>query len=1049
MRSRAWTVRPGRRRAVSALLGLVAGSVASTAAMAQAVGPPTTTPVTVTVDEGQPQSAFNVSGGFAGNGCFLATGGQVVVLNGGAPAALDGGTLTAGAAGASVSYASNTGLAFGSFTTPLAYNYQCAVGGPVQTTAPPTSLTLTIGQFAPGTTSIVVPENAGPTTIGPAMLAPGRQYGGVTVQRQPTHGTVTVSGGTSLVYTPTPGTFGTDTFQYLLAQTAASGATYNSALGTVSVTVTQGLAVAEPDTVNVPGNVASTLNVVANDLNGPFLAVAIATPPAHGTASVAGGTLGIVYTPTTGYSGPDTLAYTVTNAVGRSAPATVSITVAPVATAAPPTAPPLAVSTPAGTPVTVDVTAGVAGGPFTGVAITRQPPAADGTARVQGLTIVFTPAANFAGTATLLYTISNANGTSAPAQLSVTVGAAAAPAAKPLAVSTPPGTPVTVDVTNGIAGGPFTAIAIVQPPPAADGTARVQGLSIVFTPTATFAGTATLLYTISNAGGTSAPASLSITVGQRENLLARPDTSALLNAQLDTARRFYEVQIQNFGNRLEQLHHGARGFSLMAYGFALDKGLVPLASPDDSSGSDQDSGGTGGGPGQHADAQGAQAGAGGGPAGGGGQGGGAAANDASAGGGSDAGPSGGGTSSGGASASASVSGTAGGASGSSGGASASASASGSAGGASASASASGSAGGASASASPSGSTSGSAASAGSPSEGGGAPAPTGEAASGSGSGSSASSGGGESGSGTGDSGKPAGKTPQKPAPEDTGIELPDRLGAFLTPLGNIGDKSAEYHHSGFDFQTVGFSLGADYRLNDWIVAGLGGGFSQDQDTIGSDGSRSDAHSFNITAYGTIQATDQIYVDGILTWATLNFDSKRLATTSGVFAYGDRDGEQLYGALSSGYEFDIGALTLAPYLRLNLASAVLNAFAEHGAGSASMTVGKETLTDLSTVFGFRGDYAISLEESILSPHFRVEFQHEFAGGSHTNLDYADQPTGPFYQFAADPVDRNNITVGVGASWLTENALAVTFDYEILLAYRNEQSHNFTVGVTRRF
>jgi outer membrane autotransporter protein len=302
-------------------------------------------------------------------------------------------------------------------------------------------------------------------------------------------------------------------------------------------------------------------------------------------------------------------------------------------------------------------------------------------------------------------------------------------------------------------------------------------------------------------------------------------------------------------------------------------------------------------------------------------------------------------------------------------------------------------------------------------------------------------------SSTGDNSKDAAKKP--PSSESAGIELPDRLGVFLSPIGDFGDKNPEFHHAGYDFSTVGFSLGADYRLNDWAVAGLGGGFSKDDDSIGTDGSRSQGSSFNITAYGTIQATDQIYIDGILTWATMNFDSKRLATPTGLFAYGNRDGEQLYGALSSGYEFDIDALTLAPYIRINLASAVLDRFAEHGAGSASLTVGQEDLTDLSTVIGFRGDYAISLEDGILSPHFRVELNHEFEGASHTTLDYADELQGPFFKFASDPVDRNNMTIGVGASYLTENALSITFDYEALLAYRNEQSHSFTIGVTRRF
>jgi len=51
----------------------------------------------------------------------------------------------------------------------------------------------------------------------------------------------------------------------------------------------------------------------------------VSTHASHGAATASG--TSITYTPTTGYSGPDTFQYSATNAIGTSAPAAVSITI--------------------------------------------------------------------------------------------------------------------------------------------------------------------------------------------------------------------------------------------------------------------------------------------------------------------------------------------------------------------------------------------------------------------------------------------------------------------------------------------------------------------------------------------------------------------------------------------------------------------------------------------------------------------------------------------------------------------------------------------------
>lgn len=121
------------------------------------------------------------------------------------------------------------------------------------------------------------------------------------------------------------------------------------------------------------------------------------------------------------------------------------------------------------------------------------------------------------------------------------------------------GTTGTLDLTQGATGGPFTGAAIAAHPESDAGAARIaheSGAHVLhFTAAGSFAGTASLTYTLSNADGVSAPATVTLTVIARPDPSRDPEVIGLIRAQTATARRFADTQITNFNRRLEQLHH--------------------------------------------------------------------------------------------------------------------------------------------------------------------------------------------------------------------------------------------------------------------------------------------------------------------------------------------------------------------------------------------------------------------------------------------------------------------------------------------------------------
>ena len=135
-------------------------------------------------------------------------------------------------------------------------------------------------------------------------------------------GTVTRAGDT-LTFVPTTGSSGS----YAVTYTATNPA--GSSTGTITVTVAAPPAqppVAADLSRDIAFNSPGTTIDLDPSITGTATLVTIGTGPAHGTVSVSG--LVATYTPTTGYSGPDSFTYTATGPGGTSNVATVTLDIA-------------------------------------------------------------------------------------------------------------------------------------------------------------------------------------------------------------------------------------------------------------------------------------------------------------------------------------------------------------------------------------------------------------------------------------------------------------------------------------------------------------------------------------------------------------------------------------------------------------------------------------------------------------------------------------------------------------------------------------------------
>lgn len=423
-----------------------------------------------------------VSASAAGND-FAATGASWSKLAG--PA---NGTATMTAAGA-YTYTPN-----GGFSGSDSFTYQITNPDGSQATA---TVTISVTPKAVNdSVTVVANAVANGTAAGNDIYAIGATFSKTS---GPSHGTVTLAVDGSYNYTPTPGYSGPDSFAYAITNPDSS-----TAAAIVSISVTP---IATNDSNATMVNTAVSGSMKANDVANAAATFALASGAGHGTVAVTSSG-SYTYTPAAGYVGNDSFTYTVTNPDGAFATATVAISVAVVAVTAP-----VAVNDTVSLPFGSVASGSVANNDtwLPGAVWTVATGPAHGTLTMASTgSYTYTPSAGYSGPDTFTYTITNPNGLTSTASVTINVG----PRALSDDIRTTAGTPVSGDIStndNVAVGAVFSKVA--DP---AHGTVVVNANgTYTYTPAANFSGIDTFTYRVVNPDGSSATATVTVHVGPR------------------------------------------------------------------------------------------------------------------------------------------------------------------------------------------------------------------------------------------------------------------------------------------------------------------------------------------------------------------------------------------------------------------------------------------------------------------------------------------------------------------------------------------------------
>lgn len=266
---------------------------------------------------------------------------------------------------------------------------------------------------------------------------------------------------------------------------------------------------------------------------------------------------------------------------------------------------------------------------------------------------------------------------------------------------------------------------------------------------------------------------------------------------------------------------------------------------------------------------------------------------------------------------------------------------------------------------------------------------------------------------------------------------------------DLGDTSGKDGASDIEHTTVSLTVGLDYRLTDTFIGGVAIGFSRDRSDIGDNGTTSVNKAASATLYGLYQPGGGFFIDGLLGGGLLDFDSLRITSMTGQEAEASRSGRQFYAALTGGYDYRIGEISLSSYGRLSGSRSILDSVEENGTDWENALIGRQQADSLTATLGLSLGYDIDLETTVLTPELTLDFSHDFLSSSDTTVTYADSGWPIDYVVPGSDSSRDRLTVGFGLTLAASEAATMTGRYSATLDRDGLQSQRFNVDLSRRF
>lgn len=249
---------------------------------------------------------------------------------------------------------------------------------------------------------------------------------------------------------------------------------------------------------------------------------------------------------------------------------------------------------------------------------------------------------------------------------------------------------------------------------------------------------------------------------------------------------------------------------------------------------------------------------------------------------------------------------------------------------------------------------------------------------------------------------------------------------WVAGTANFGSREATGNRDRLRFSTDGVSAGVDRRFSMRWAGGLGVGYGRDDSDVAAH-SHLKSTAGSVAAYASYQPAPRTFIDMLVGYGQMRFDSRRYVEAAELYADGRRKGSQVFGSIGAGYEARKENLLVSPYGRVDFSFDRLDAVSETGAGNHALRYDEATQRSVQAVAGVRVESRHATEFGFAMPRARLEYRRELQDERAVRLGYADLISGPEYTITPAGISRNSLLFGIGVDLALGGGLKIGVDY----------------------
>jgi len=198
---------------------------------------------------------------------------------------------------------------------------------------------------------------------------------------------------------------------------------------------------------------------------------------------------------------------------------------------------------------------------------------------------------------------------------------------------------------------------------------------------------------------------------------------------------------------------------------------------------------------------------------------------------------------------------------------------------------------------------------------------------------------------------------------------------YMLGNGAYSDRQATVASNGYNLDSVGGTIGTEYRINNNAFVGAAFDYSNPKARFFNNAGSTEANAYQFGAYGA-WTNAHFFAQGLATFGWENYRNSRPGVVDTITS--NPDGTSFVAAGKVGYLFDTGKSQVGPIGGLTYARARVNGYTENGDPVLALNVGQQTAEALIGSVGAQFRFPFLVNGRMISPYVNLTMDDDFIG-----------------------------------------------------------------------